>query len=84
MPPELKKDWQREMPSWLRNDGKPDVTQHKSEIIFWMTYWPVSLIWTCIDDIVKKLFEHIFNVIRSSLQGISDRAFKIYDEDTKA
>ena len=54
----------------------PQVKEHKSDILMWMTYWPFSGLWTLINDPVRRIFQWIFVGIKSSLQKISDRMFK--------
>jgi hypothetical protein len=54
----------------------PQVTKHKALILLWMTYWPVSMVWTLINDPVKKVFTAIYIRIGTFMQSISDRIFK--------
>jgi hypothetical protein len=70
----------------LRNSGDykgvdlmslpPRVAAYKERIITWMVWWPTSMVWTILDDFVKNVFNHVYNAIRSTLQGISNRIFK--------
>ena len=54
----------------------PQVREHKSDILLWMTYWPFSCLWTLINDPIRKIFRTIYVHITTSLQAISDRMFK--------
>lgn len=54
----------------------PQVNEHKSDIIRWMTYWPFSLIFTLINDPFRRLFEFIYRQIHDSLQAMANRAFQ--------
>lgn len=47
----------------------------KGKIINWMAAWPVSMIWTLINDPVREFFTWTYHVMGRSLQRISDRAF---------
>lgn len=58
----------------------PQANNHKALITTWITHWPVSLVWTLINDPIKKLINHIFESIKSVFQKISDKVF----ESTKA
>lgn len=58
----------------------PQANNHKALITTWITHWPVSLVWTLINDPIKKLINHIFESIKSVFQRISDKVF----ESTKA
>lgn len=53
----------------------PQVSQHKARIMGWMTFWPVSLTWTLLNDPVRAAFQHIYASISSTLQDISNKAF---------
>ena len=53
----------------------PKVSDHKSNIMLWMSYWPISAIWTIINDPIKKLFTLIFNKIKNGMQAMSDNIF---------
>lgn len=54
----------------------PQANNHKALITTWITHWPVSLIWTLINDPIKKLINHIFESIKSVFQKISDKVFE--------
>lgn len=53
----------------------PLVKEHKARVLRWMTFWWVSLIWSLINDFVKRLFREIYNRIAAFLQHISDAMF---------
>ena len=63
----------------VNDNGRLDVPQasdYKPEIITWMAFWPVSLLWTILDDFVKELFENIYQATAAWMQRIADREFK--------
>ena len=60
---------------------KPIAKNNKSRIITWMCFWPFSLVWTIVDDPIRKIFEAIFSQIKVGLQKISDKAFEGLEED---
>jgi hypothetical protein len=63
----------------------PQVGEHKSRIITWMAYWPFSMIWTLINDPIKRAFREIYNHISNFMQSISNRVFKsLVDEKEQA
>jgi hypothetical protein len=53
----------------------PRASDYKSSILLWMALWPLSVIWTVIDDLIKEIFENIYQYISGWLQRISDSAF---------
>lgn len=54
----------------------PSVRGNKSRIMTWMGYWPWSMVWTLINDPIKRAFKAIYNRIHNTLQSISNNAFK--------
>ena len=63
--------WQRGYPDKL----PPPVGEHKSKIMGWMCLWPASMLWTVINDPVKRAFEHIYNMLGGVYQMISNKVF---------
>lgn len=59
----------------------PSPKAHKGLILTWMCYWPWSFVWTMINDPVKRLFRYIYSQIQSTLQRISDHAFRGVEAD---
>lgn len=53
----------------------PSVTDYKSKIIYWMTFWPFSLLWLILNDAIDRLMDAIFTRLRRGFQSISDKAF---------
>ena len=54
----------------------PQANDCKALITTWITHWPISLVWTLINDPIKKLINHLFESIKLVFQKISDRIFK--------
>lgn len=73
-------DWARSTlrMRFLNSKGEltPLARENKSRIIMWMAYWPWSLLWTTINDAVKRIYREIYQAIQRLLQGISDSVFK--------
>ena len=68
----------------------PKVTEHKSAVVTWMAYWPLSLTWMLIDDLIfglwrtlTRLYEYIYSQLGGTFQAISDKLFSKYDSDFK-
>lgn len=59
----------------------PRGSQNKNRIITWMSYWPFSMIWTIINEPVRKIFKYIY----SKIEGIYDKMSKsvFYDYISK-
>jgi hypothetical protein len=63
------------------SSAKPNVGEYKGKILFWMTYWPISLCLTILDDPIRRLFAQIYRIISATLQRISDSAFREFEKD---
>lgn len=50
------------------------VSEHKAKITAWMAYWPISGIFTLLDDPIRRIFRAIYRRMAGTLQGISDRS----------
>lgn len=85
VPDDLKKAWKDEIENQNRYSSAskmkitaaaPSVRDHKAKIMRWMAFWPVSMIWSVINDLVKRIFKSIYYHVAVSLQKISDRLYK--------
>lgn len=85
VPDDLKAEWKRELDGQYRgyNDKRhkitgtaPSVRDYKAKIMRWMAFWPISMIWSVINDFVKRVFKAIYYQISASMQRISDHLYK--------
>lgn len=51
-------------------------SSNKTRVLVWMSYWPLSTIWTIINDPIRKMYKHILYKLSGFYQNISDRMFK--------
>lgn len=69
---------------WLHSVGilyeKPKVNGYKISISHWVLYWPVSAIWSLLDDFVSKVIQVIVVKIRVVYEKITNNAFKNIEE----
>ena len=54
----------------------PQVREYKSQIMRWMTFWVISMIWSLINDFVKRVFRSIYLKLATFLQSISDKMWR--------
>ncbi len=60
-----------------RSDFKiPSPKEYKSDIMLWMSYWPVSAVWTIINNPFKKIFIRIQKSLEGVYEKISAHVFK--------
>lgn len=62
-------------------DMRPKAKDHKSDITFWISFWPVSMIWSIVHDFVERMINEIFNYFKSVYDNISRRMFRGIDAD---
>jgi hypothetical protein len=55
---------------------KPIAAKHKSKITQWIAFWPISGLWTLINDPIRKLVNVIFSRIKNTFQRLSNHIFK--------
>lgn len=90
IPDNLKTKWKESLGygygrnSHRRSDNViPKAGDHKSRIMAWMCYWPWSMVWTLINDPVKRVFKQIYLQIQGIMQSISNRAFRGVEDDLR-
>jgi len=87
-------DFEKERDSWnywvshgryddISFEYKPEPSRFKGRILIWMTYWPWSMLWTVINDPVRKAFKAIYYRIASGLEKISANSFAGTENDIK-
>lgn len=83
VPPELREEWKRNLEDRYGKNlsATPQVRDHKSQIMRWMTFWVISIIWSFIHDFVTRIFRTIYQKMHGMLQGISDKMFGSIKED---
>lgn len=54
-------------------DPRLDLSEHKTRILSWMMYWPASMVWTVLGDLVGHIFHLLYDQLRGFFQGIADR-----------
>ncbi len=78
---EFKKHGFRHFSSGISTAIIPNVRENKAAIIRWMTYWPFSLVYTLLNDPVRRLFEFLYEQIGTKLQTIANHAFRGTEKD---
>lgn len=54
----------------------PKAKDKKGKIANWILFWPISFIWTFLDDVVKEIANKIVETLNSLYQGIANSVFK--------
>ena len=53
----------------------PQASQNKADIVMWMAYWPLSILWFLVSDFVVTIGEEIYRRVATSFQKMSDSKF---------
>jgi hypothetical protein len=69
------KDLLKEPATTISQMIKPLANNHKSSITQWIAFWPISFVWTMINDPVRKIANYIFSRIKSVYARMSDSIF---------
>jgi hypothetical protein len=55
----------------------PRISSHKEVFFGWILFWPLSFIYTILNDTIRKICNKIYNLMASKLQAISNRIYKM-------
>lgn len=87
IPQHLIKEWNWELHCEVNSD---DLNEYKNGIQFhnyieqcitWALYWPCSLLWTLLDDPLRKLFTYTINQIKNIYDSIAARTMTDIKQD---
>jgi hypothetical protein len=53
----------------------PQASTNKGSIVIWIAYWPISVIWFIVADLVTELAEAIYRAVSGHFQRMSDAKF---------
>lgn len=54
----------------------PKAAEHKAQIVAWIAYFPVSMLWTLINNPVRRFILWVYEAVSGIFQQLSERAFK--------
>ena len=87
IPSQYRAEWKKKLEgrkgysgSRLLNEA-PLVRNYKAKVVRWMSFWPISLIWSLINDFVKRICNAIYLRIAKFLQRVSDNIFSGVQDD---
>ena len=61
----------------------PDPIDHKSDLTRWGTYWPFSMVGTALNDIIRKAWDYVYEMLQSTYKAMSLGIFKTGEADTR-
>ena len=56
---------------------KTKPLDHKSDILWWIACWPFSVLWTLIDDPVRRICRRIYDELQGVYQRITNRVWGV-------
>ncbi len=54
----------------------PQASENKASIVLWMMYWPLSVLWYLLADVLSNFAEWVYDHFGGLFQRVSDRMFK--------
>jgi MFS family permease len=48
------------------------ASDHKARITTWLAFWPLSIVGTALEDFLIRLWERIYDALRTSFQRVAD------------
>lgn len=78
---------ERILRQWRQNLGyryrnltiPPDPADHTGRILMWIGHWPFSMLWTLINDPVRRIVEWLYGRLKNIYRAISKSAFADID-----
>lgn len=58
---------------YISQKDKFNAKYNKERIVNWMLYWPISALWTLVNQPLRKLFNRIYVGVEKQFQKISDK-----------
>jgi len=55
--------------------AKPKFKDNEWRILLWWIYWPLSFVWTVINDLIKRFFKYIVRKLKKVYEAISDSVY---------
>jgi len=80
---ENKRKWNDHLKRYYTGDVIPQISKHKDAWFGWVIFWPVSILVYIASDLIKDIYEYIFNLCKNALQAISNSVFKDVINDLK-
>jgi hypothetical protein len=59
----------------------PYSWNNKARIVRWMSYWPFSMLWSLLDDVVKRIFRRIQRMLGQIMDSITERVWRSHTAD---
>jgi hypothetical protein len=83
LPDNLKPQFLHDLPTYGSDkiEIRPQVGNHKARIYLWIAYWPWSMLWTIVNDPIRRICREIYEQIKSNLQKISDSVWAGTEQD---
>lgn len=83
IPDDKKESFLHDLPTYGSDeiDIRPQVGCHKARIYLWIAYFPWSMLWTVVNDPIRRICREIYAHIKATLQKISDHAWAGTEQD---
>lgn len=59
----------------------PDPADHKGDLTRWGTYWPFSMVGTALNDVVRRAWEYVYEMLQTTYHRMAKAIFKTAEAD---
>lgn len=59
----------------------PDPADHKGDFTRWGTYWVFSMVGTALNDVVRRAWEYVYEMLQTTYERMSNAIFKSANAD---
>jgi hypothetical protein len=60
---------------------RPRASKHKARIATWVSYWPWSMLWSLLGDVLKRFGKWTFTLFHDLYESISKKAYESVEND---
>jgi hypothetical protein len=78
---DMKEKWATELR--YADLDKTSISENKTKISVWVMYWPISLIWSLVDDLIKKIIKQLVIFFKGIYDAITNIMMRGVDEVEK-
>lgn len=82
LPDEMKAKFSAELSGpEMRAAIVPSARDHKWRIMTWMAWWPWSMLWTLLNDPIRRIWRWVWKNLQKTFASIATSAFRSVDDD---
>ncbi len=64
-------------------DIRPKIRHYKADAIYWISYWPISVLWAVLHDAIERIARWTYDAVKGIFEAVSRMVWKGMPEDLK-